>query len=167
VYPYSESGRVYEYYIVFDEKKIAELEESCAASPAKASSAVENKGPLGGIDFKHQAMASATTYETFGSFLGLDFSLPKLSASALLSFDLDKEAGDIEKAIEGGIIVSGQRIKEFIAASLAKGQLSQRRDNVIAWLAKLGMLEEAQCCMQESSREYREALVIAESYAAI
>ncbi|MDD5692652.1 MAG: hypothetical protein PHP10_05695, partial [Candidatus Omnitrophica bacterium] len=117
---------------------------------------------MGGIDFKHQAMASATTYEAMGSFAGLDFSLPKLSSQALLSFNLDKEQADISRAIDNGIIVSGQRIKEFMAASSAKGQLEQRRETVITWLAKLGVLEETTCCTQESRPEYREALVIAE-----
>ncbi|MDD5692532.1 MAG: hypothetical protein PHP10_05070 [Candidatus Omnitrophica bacterium] len=119
--------------------------------------------PVGGIDFKHQAMSSATTYEAMGSFAGLDFSLPKLSSSVLLSFNLDKEQSDISRAIDNGIIVSGQRIKEFMAASSAKGQLEQRRETVLTWLAKLGILEETTCCTQESSPEYREALVIADS----
>jgi len=119
--------------------------------------------PVGGIDFKHQAMASATTYEAMGSFSGLDFSLPKLSSSVLLSFNLDKEQVDISRAIDNGIIVSGQRIKEFMAASANRGELEQRRDTVLTWLAKLGILEETACCAQESSKEYREALVIADS----
>ncbi len=119
--------------------------------------------PVGGIDFKHRALASATTYEAMGSFAGLDFSLPKLSSSALLSFNLDKEQSDISRAIDNGIIVSGQRIKEFMAASSVKGELEQRRETVITWLAKLGILEETTCCTQESSKEYREALVIADS----
>jgi len=118
---------------------------------------------VGGIDFKHKALAGATTYEAMGSFSGLDFSLPKLSSQALLSFNLDKEQSDISRAIDNGIIVSGQRIKEFMAASVAKGELENRRDTVITWLAKLGILEETQCCTQESSKEYREALVIADS----
>ncbi|MHB8154729.1 MAG: glucose-6-phosphate isomerase family protein, partial [Candidatus Omnitrophota bacterium] len=120
-------------------------------------------GNVGGIDFKHKAMASATTYEAMGSFVGLDFSLPKLSSQALLSFNLDKEQSDISQAIDNGIIVSGQRIKEFMAASAVKGGLEQRRETVITWLAKLGILEEITCCTQESSKEYREALVIADS----
>ncbi len=130
----------------------------------KSNSPKENgSSPLGGIDFKHQAMASATTYEAMGSFSGLDFSLPKLSSQALLSFNLDKEQSDISRAIDNGIIVSGQRIKEFMAASAVKGELEQRRETVIIWLAKLGILEETICCTQESSKEYREALVIADS----
>ncbi|TAM41626.1 hypothetical protein EPN54_01775 [bacterium] len=120
-------------------------------------------GKMGGIDFKHQAMSSATKYEAMGSFAGLDFSLPKLSSSVLLSFNLDKEQTDISQAIDNGIIVSGQRIKEFMAASANKGELDQRRETVITWLAKLGILEETTCCTQESSKEYREALVIADS----
>ena len=120
-------------------------------------------GKMGGIDFKHKAMASATKYEAMGSFAGLDFSLPKLSSSVLLSFNLDKEQADITRAIDNGIIVSGQRIKEFMAASANRGELEQRRDAVLTWLAKLGILEETTCCTQESSKEYREALVIADS----
>jgi hypothetical protein len=50
-----------------------------------------------------------------------------------------------------------------MAASASKGQLEQRRETVITWLAKLGILEETTCCTQESSPEYREALVIADS----
>ena len=50
-----------------------------------------------------------------------------------------------------------------MAASNSKGELEQRRETVITWLAKLGILEETTCCAQESSKEYREALVIADS----
>ncbi|MDD5561216.1 MAG: hypothetical protein PHT50_03685 [Candidatus Omnitrophica bacterium] len=130
-----------------------------------ASSPLTDTAPetTGGIDFKHQIMAKATTYEAMGSFAGLDFSLPKLSSSALLSFNLDKEQSDISRAIDNGILVSGQRIKEFMAASFAKGELDNRREAIITWLAQLGILEETQCCTQESSKEYREALVIADS----
>ncbi|MFA4854564.1 MAG: hypothetical protein WC616_04345 [Candidatus Omnitrophota bacterium] len=117
----------------------------------------------GGIDFKSKAMSSATIYQTFGSFAGLDFNLPKLSSSALLSFNLDKESSSISQAIDNGILISGARIKEFMAASANKGEFDQRRDIVLLWLAKLGILEESMCCTQESSREYREALVIADS----
>jgi len=134
-----------------------------AIDGSAASSLITNAPETtGGIDFKHQSMASATTYEALGSFAGLDFSLPKLSSSALFSFNLDKEQTDITQAIDNGMLVSGQRIKEFMSASNAKGELEQRRDTVITWLAKLGILEETQCCNQESSKEYREALVIAE-----
>ncbi|TAM41625.1 phosphoglycerate kinase [bacterium] len=153
--------RIYPWYkaVVYGEgRQIAASAANTADSPM-----IPENAPLGGIDFKHQSMASATTYEAMGSFSGLDFSLPKLSSSVLLSFNLDKEQADITRAVDNGIIVSGQRIKEFMSASAAKGELDQRRETVITWLAKLGILEETTCCNQESSKEYREALVIADS----
>ncbi|MDD5561969.1 MAG: hypothetical protein PHT50_07605 [Candidatus Omnitrophica bacterium] len=117
----------------------------------------------GGIDFKGAAMYRATAYEASGSFAGLDFSLPKLSSQILFSFNLDKEQSDIGRAIDNGILVSGQRIKEFIAASVIKGEFAQRKETVILWLAKLGILEEGPCYTEQSSREYKEALVIVDS----
>ncbi len=148
-------------------KQYRELVENLTGSLSQAGSAVEGVEKTGGIDFKNQAMASATTYETFGSFAGLDFNLPVLSASAIAGFNLDKEEIEITRLVDNQILPSGQRIKEFMAASAAKGEFGKRRETVIAWLAKMGMLEETHCCTQEASKEYKEAIVIAESYAAI
>jgi hypothetical protein len=118
----------------------------------------------GGIDFGNKAMASSTVYQPMGSFVGLDFNLPKLSASEIAGFDLDKEELLISRSIDNGILISGSRIKEFMSASAMKGQFDQRRATVVTWLAKLGILEESICCTRESSKDYKEAVVIADSY---
>ncbi len=135
-------------------------------SPA-ASSAIVGVEKTGGIDFKNQAMASVTAYKPMGSFVGLDAKLPQMSAAALAKFDLDKVASHIESMLSAKILFDETIIMEYMAASIAKGELAKRKSDVVTWLAKLGMLQEELDCCQESSPQYRQALVLVEKYAAI
>ncbi len=139
-----------------------------SGSEVTASSPLASKkGNPGGIDFRKQAMASVTAYKPMGTFIGLDAKLPEMSKSALAKFDLDKVASHIESMLSAKILFDETIIMEYMAASIAKGELAKRKSDVVTWLAKLGMLQEELDCCQESSPQYRKALVLVEKYAAI
>ncbi|MFH1398213.1 MAG: phosphoglycerate kinase [Candidatus Omnitrophota bacterium] len=123
-----------------------------------ASSAVEKRG---GIDFRPAAMP--ITYQAMGNFASLNLDLPKLSQEELARFDVDKELAGLETMVEREILPSGERIKEVLAASSQKGEMEFNRERVMVLLVKAGILEETQCCLQEASTGYKEALVLADS----
>ncbi|TAM41624.1 triose-phosphate isomerase, partial [bacterium] len=141
------------------------------AVPAKASSAIQASQGMpkntGGIDFRKQAMASVTAYKPMGTFIGLNAKLPEMSKANLAKFDLDKVASHIESMLSAKILFDETIIMEYMAASVAKGELANRKGDVVTWLAKLGMLQEELDCCQESSPQYRQALVLVEKYATI
>ena len=109
-------------------------------------------------------MASVTSSEPLGNFTGLNYDLPQMSASEVDGYEIDREESEITRLIDSGIIPSAQRIKEFMAVCAMKNEFDARRATVIVWLARMGMLEESLCCGQQASTEYKEALVIADSY---
>ncbi|MFH0762693.1 MAG: phosphoglycerate kinase, partial [Candidatus Omnitrophota bacterium] len=128
---------------------------SFMAEPSQASSS------LGGIDFRSNAMM--LNYQPMGNFSGLNPKLPSLSWRELVRFDVGNELMQIEAMLDGGILPSGARIKEVLAACSQKGTMDANRQQLMALLMKMGMLEERDCCLTEASREYKEALMLAEA----
>jgi len=131
-----------------------------AIATATASSAVEateTSSPLkkGGIDFRSLHM----TIKPMGSFEGLNLKLPQLSSSALVSFNLDEEIGQLNQMISGGIIPSGGRVQELVSAAIQKGELAQYQTEILTILAETCKLQEGECC--EASDELKVALVAA------
>jgi len=125
----------------------------------KASSSIDGK--KGGIDFRQNAMV--INYQPMGNFASLKLNLPALSEKQLALYDVDKELTGLETMVEREILPSGERIKEVLAASSQKGQMGANRDRMIALLVKVGILEETQCCLDDASQGYKEALVLADS----
>ncbi|MFA5145145.1 MAG: phosphoglycerate kinase [Candidatus Omnitrophota bacterium] len=122
------------------------------------SSPISDKG---GIDFRANAMA--IKYEPMGNFASLNLNLPVLNKAELAGFDIDTELSDMERMVEGQIVPSGERLKEALAACSQKGQMETNRERLMVLLVKIGILEEVQCCLQEASNEYKEALVLTDS----
>ena len=124
-----------------------------------ASSAVQKEAPdkAGGIDFRALPM----TIQPMGSFTGLNFKLPQLTQAQLKQINIDAEIQQIKNMVKSGILPSGERIKELIAACSQKGQISAQADNLLFVLADICKLEEENA--RESSPELREALVIVDS----
>lgn len=114
---------------------------------------------MGGIDFRVLPM----TIRPMGSFSGLNFNLPRLSRAELARFNIDSEMEQIQRMASSGIVPSGERIKELVAACVQKGQISQRADNLLLCLIDICKLQEESAC--GSSPEFREALVIVDSQA--
>ncbi|PIS34049.1 MAG: phosphoglycerate kinase [Candidatus Omnitrophica bacterium CG08_land_8_20_14_0_20_41_16] len=127
---------------------------------SKSSASIPNK-EVGGIDFRPAAMP--IIYQPMGNFASLNPKLPVLSKAELAVFDIDKELSGIEKLVDSQIVPSGERIKELLAACSQKGEFEGRREQLMALLVKMGILEETQCCLQEASQGYKEALVLADS----
>ena len=129
-----------------------------------ASSGIDkDKITPGGIDFRNRAMGDATKYEPMGSFKGLNFTLPTLSKAELDTMDTAREIQNLKNMIAGNMRVSGDRFKRLVAACVQKGEISVRMDDLIACAENMCQAEEQGFCMEESSPELREALVILDS----
>ncbi len=149
VYPFSEHGFSYEYRLAFKENKITELQRSLTP----ASSAVEAPG---GIDFR----AMNIKFEPLGSFVGLDYTLPKVAN--LEAFNPDEELNNFQRMVKAGIIPSGERIKEFIAACFQRQELGSRADELLLCMIGIFKLQEEECCPATSA--HKEALAILDAY---
>jgi len=130
--------------------------KSTASSPLSD----KNNDGLGGIDFRSKAMQ--ITYQPMGNFAELDTKLPYLSQGQLAKFDAEVELANMEKMVNRDIVPSGQRIKEAIAACAQKGELNLFRERISVLLVRVGILEEKYFCMQDASKEFKEALVLVE-----
>ncbi|MFA6217518.1 MAG: hypothetical protein WDL87_07735 [Candidatus Omnitrophota bacterium] len=128
-------------------------------SPVSASSAMKEEtkdvpGTPGGIDFRVMDIK----YQPLGLFKGLNYTLPILNQAELDKINLDEEIKQIQIMVESGIIPSGRRIKELVAASSQKGELNKRMNDLLLCLVDICRLEEEN--VSESAPELREALVI-------
>jgi glyceraldehyde-3-phosphate dehydrogenase type I len=133
------------------------------ADTESASSAITDNDKKGGIDFRAQALS--IKYQPMGNFAGLNPKLPVLSKAELAVFNIDKELSGMEKLVDSQMIPSGDRLKEVLAACSQKGELGANKERLMALMVKIGIVEETQCCLQEASKEYKEALVLADSLA--
>ena len=111
----------------------------------------------GGIDFCTLAMA----IQPMGNFSGLNFKLPQLSQIELKQIDISSELQQIKNMVQFGIIPSGQRIKELVAACIQKKEMNSQANSLLLCLVDIFKLEEENA--SESSPELREALVIVDS----
>lgn len=112
---------------------------------------------VGGIDFRTLPM----TIQPMGSFSGLNFKLPQLSQAALQQINIKEEIQQIKNMAQAGIMPSGERVKELVAACVQKGEINSLADNLLLCLVDILKLEEENA--SESSSELREALVIVDS----
>jgi len=128
---------------------------SGSSSPAISSS--PNEVRPGGIDFRALPMA----IQPMGSFTGLNFKLPQLTKAELAQINIDSEMQQIRNMVSSGIIPSGERIKELVAACIQKKEINSQADSLLLCLADTFKLEEENA--SESSTELREALVIVDS----
>lgn len=140
---------------IFTVNKVERGSEVKPDSSSVSSPAVENK--LGGIDFRAMDML----IQPMGSFSGLNFSLPVLSAATLEAMDLDKELEDIRNMVKAGVIPSGDRVKEYLAACFQKGKMAEKQDGLLLCLSEIYRLQEEE--VLETSPELRESLVIIET----
>ena len=124
---------------------------------ASSSLRIETPDKTGGIDFRALPM----TIQPMGSFRGLDFNLPRISAATLEGMDTGAELAQIRNMAASGIIPAGARVKELVAACAQKGELDEQADDLLVCLADIMKLEEE--AARESSPELKEALVIIDS----
>ena len=126
-------------------------------APAASSAIDEPSKTPGGIDFRALPM----TIQPMGSFVGLNFKLPQLTQAELAKMNIDSEMQQIQNMVASGILPSGQRVKELIAACAQKKEIGARADNLLLCLIDICKLEEENA--YEASPELREALVIVDS----
>jgi hypothetical protein len=100
-----------------------------------------------------------------GNFSRLNPKLPVLSKAELAALDIDQELSGMERLVNNQVVPSGERIKEVLAACSQKGIFGANKERLMVLLVRIGIVEETQCCLQEASNEYKEALVLADSLA--
>ena len=111
----------------------------------------------GGIDFRTMNYL----VQPMGSFKDLRFSLPTLSSSALQRIDLDQELEALRNMVKAGMVPSGARVKEYLAACFQKGRMAEKQDDLLVCLAEIYRLQEEE--VLETSPELRESLVIVDT----
>ena len=166
----NDSPQVYRVYsglrLLSLEDSISELEDlkkdwqefnklSSSAIEAAVSNALAKS--VGGIDFR----AMNYMVQPMGSFKDLRFMLPTLSSSALERIDLDKELESLRNMVKAGMVPSGERVKEYLAACFQKGKIEEKQDDLLVCLAEIYRLAEEENL--ETSPELRESLVIVDT----
>ncbi|MDD5154893.1 MAG: transaldolase family protein [Candidatus Omnitrophica bacterium] len=124
------------------------------SSPIK----VEKNNPVGGIDFRSIPM----TMQPMGSFAGLNFNLAPPPPN-LAYINVDAELRQIQLMVQGGMIPSGQRIKELISACYYKKELKDKIGELVSSLSDICRLEEEYG--RQSDPELKESLVLIDSAA--
>jgi hypothetical protein len=124
----------------------------------------DDKAPVkkGGIDFA-SGIDKTMVIKPMGSFNGLNFALPVLSQEALNKMNLADEMIQIKNMAESGIVVSGARIKEFMAACMQKGEVSTYLNDLVVALVEICQWQEANEPCDELPVEIKEALVLVDS----
>lgn len=142
---------------IIDKRSASTQRQITSGTGSSALTITENPETLGGIDLRQMNMLIQPQRE----FSGLDLTLPVLSSSAIEAMDLDKELTNIQQMVSSGIIPSGQRLKEFLAACFAKGKIEEKADSLVLCIADTFELQQMEA--EESSLIYKEALVIADT----
>jgi len=141
------------------------VNEQGQKGPAAASPIADPDGtPVkkGGIDFA-SGIDKTLVIKPMGSFNGLNFALPVLSQDALNKMDLADEMIQIKNMAESGIVVSGARIKEFMAACMQKGEVNTYLNDLIVALVEICQWQEVNEPCDELPVEIKEALVLVDS----
>ncbi|MFA5093299.1 MAG: hypothetical protein WC543_05095 [Candidatus Omnitrophota bacterium] len=132
----------------------ADEEDGSVEVPGPGVTEVNNDQGPGGIDFRALPM----NIQPMGSFKSLNFNLPRLTKAELAQINIDIELTKINSMIQAGMLPSGSRVKELIAACQQKKEMSYHLDSLLLCLGDIFKLEEQNAL--ESSAELKEALVI-------
>jgi hypothetical protein len=127
------------------------------------------KGKTGGIDLRSLPIITQTMQPGLGIVPGdIQGQSPVVSdVNALrgtvpaFNPELDKELFDIQRMIEGGIIPSCQRLKEFLEASCTSADCKVRMQKILSCIADILRLEEERVC--QTAPELKQMLVLLES----
>ena len=112
---------------------------------------------FGGVDFRQMNYL----IQPAGSFSGLKYNLPRLSSSALEKIDVDKELEEIRRMASSGIISSGDRFKELLAACFQKDVIADNQAGLALCILEIGRLYEDR--VFPAPAWLREALVIVDT----
>lgn len=118
-------------------------------SPQSAASGV------GGIDFRNIPML----IQPMGGFCKLEFNLPQLANPERMQ--LEEELAQLNRMVDSGIIPSGERLKEYVAACFQKRSAKSELDALIPIVAKVCKLQEENAVAADSSLQ--EVLVLVDA----
>lgn len=74
---------------------------------------------------------------------------------------MDQELAALRNMVKAGLVPSGERVKEYLAACFQKGRFEEKQDDLLVCLAEIYSLEEEE--VLETSPELRESLVIVDT----
>lgn len=118
----------------------------------ETSSPVDN---VGGIDFRSIPMIT----QPMGSLSGLSFNLPKVNN--IDSINLNTELAQMQKMLAAGIMPSGERLKEYVAACYQKGELETYAGDIAVFLSDICKFDEER--VAQTSNEVKETMLIIDS----
>ncbi|MFA5156063.1 MAG: hypothetical protein WC532_01565 [Candidatus Omnitrophota bacterium] len=127
------------------------LERQSQSSPVNT----EDAHKKGGIDFRSLPL----TIQPVGSFKELQFSLPP--AESLAQINISKELVEIKSMVDKGIVPSGERVKDLVAACYHKQELSSHQEELMSCLMRICKLEEDM--VMPANASLKEAIVIVDS----
>jgi hypothetical protein len=135
--------------------QLANVLSEIEAAERRASSPVQPPDTLGGIDLRSIPMM----IQPMGGFSGLQFNL--LGSNYLNSVNLDRELKEIKAMVAGGIIPSGERLKEYVAACYQKKAARDKLNSLIPELVKVCKLQEE--IGMEADQSLRQVLVLVDT----
>ncbi|MCX5714649.1 MAG: hypothetical protein NT033_07595 [Candidatus Omnitrophica bacterium] len=121
-----------------------------AGNPADSAGAPTNTG---GINFTALPIATESIVSP-----GAQSNIPKPST---LNINLDKEWQEIQKMLQGEIIPSSQRLKEYLIVSCTSDDCQEQVDKILSCIVDILRLEEERCC--DTDAKLRQILSLLES----
>jgi len=138
---------------------IVRINNPVSSSPVRSAPETTGEMPkaagVGGIDFRVITMIT----QPMGNLSGLNFSLPHLSN--LENINLNEELAQIQRMLQAGIIPSGERLKEYVAACYQKGELKEYLDGIVASVVDTCKLQEEN--VEVTSNALKEVMLILDS----
>lgn len=125
-------------------------------APAVAGSPVMSQpdNAIGGIDFRSLPIVSQAVNNII-------LNTSHLSFANLTAMNLSQERQGIERLISSGISPSAERIKDYLQASCAKGEIEKDRDTLINYISAILRQEEEKC--RHSETLLKDILIILEA----
>lgn len=125
-------------------------------APAVAGSPImpQPDNALGGIDFRSLPIVSQAVNN-------ISLNISHLSFANLTAMNLSQERQGIERLISSGISPSAERIKDYLQASCAKGEIEKDRWTLINYISAILRQEEEKC--RHSETLLKDILIILEA----
>ncbi|MCX5706627.1 MAG: hypothetical protein NTW13_03035 [Candidatus Omnitrophica bacterium] len=151
------AGRAKEFQV--PETRAAPIDKTGGIDGSTDSPSIPKKseGP-GGIDFRGLPIVTQPMPKPLGGDPSLRSGLPLV---AVPNIKLDKEWGEIENMLNGGIIPSIDRIKDYLALSCKSEDCQARIDKALSCIAGILRIEEERCSVTDAA--LKQLLVLLES----
>lgn len=149
--------------ITGDSGKMHEIVYITLIATRNAAVGSTDKSGKGGIDFRGLPIVTQPLIQGQSPVLGKQIALAGLPAgqAGRVPVELDREWSEIENMLNGGIIPSLDRIKEYLLSSCASEDCKARIDKALSYVAEILRTEEERCAPTESA--LTQLLVLLES----